>query len=106
MNRLNISLSDHRLKEIFAKVIKDPKMDELDIKGTQNQLNYILLEFENAMDYVQNKRTDDALFHLQLSTQQLIIFFILSTIILLLLFSFIFLGISAFSMVLNSTNIV
>jgi hypothetical protein len=56
------------------------------------------LEFEEAMTYVQGKKSGDALNLLGLSTNQLILLFIGLVIILLLLFTFIFLGISAFAL--------
>jgi hypothetical protein len=50
------------------------------------------------MTYVQKKRSNDAMYALGLSTQQLIMLFIFLLFILVLLFAFIFLGISAFAM--------
>ena len=56
------------------------------------------VEFQQAIEYVQSKRIGQALTLLGLSPNQLIFTFAMLTAILLLLFVFIFMGISVFSL--------
>ena len=86
--KLGMMMSEHRIAEIFSRC-KDKnskKVNELDEK-----------EFEDAIMYIQFKRVGEALNILGLSRGQLIFLFIMLTIILLLMFGFIFVGIAAFS---------
>ena len=90
VNRLGMKLSDHRIKEIFAKVKRNKT------KGISGQdLNE--KEFEQALDYLQEKNVMQALQQLGITPEILTAIFIKLVILLILIFIFIFLGIKAFA---------
>ena len=67
--KLQVDVSEHRIDEIFAKAKKGT------IQDTQNPDDLNLDEFAIALDYIEDKSTDNALNILSLSTSQLIILF-------------------------------
>ena len=87
--RLSLSLSSHRITEIFAK-IKGGKS-----KTDDNELNEA--EFQKALDYLQQKNLNQALELLGVTPEILTALLIRLTGLLLLIFVFIFLGIKAFA---------
>jgi len=89
-NRLGMKLSDHRIKEIFSK-IKGKKTRGM----ADEELNE--KEFEQALDYLQEKNLMQALQQLGITPEILTAIFIRLVILLILIFIFIFLGIKAFA---------
>ena len=88
--RLGLKLSDHRVKEIFAKVkVNKPK------NTTQYELNE--KEFEQALEYLQSKNLQQALQLLGITPEILTAIFIRLILLLILIFIFIFMGIKAFA---------
>ena len=90
-NRLGMKLSQHRIKEIFAKV-KGSKAK------TTNELELNEKEFEQALDYLQSKNLQQALQILNITPETLTILLIQLILLLLLVFVFVFIGIQAFSL--------
>lgn len=90
--RLGLQLSNHRVKEIFAKV-KGKK-----VKDASASLDLNEKEFAKAMEYLQSKNLLQALSALGITPEILTAILIRLIILLLLIFVFIFLGISSFAL--------
>ena len=86
--RLNMTLSDHRIREIFTSV-KGEKIKE------SQELDEI--EFEKALGYLQEKSIMLTLEYLGITKEVLFGILIWLTLLLLILFAFIFVGIAAFT---------
>ena len=88
--RLGMILTDHRTREIFA-----------ELKDETNDNNYILElnqdEFKHALYKLQDKQLSHALTYMGISPSQLYGYLSFLILLLLLIFSFIFLGIEAFA---------
>jgi hypothetical protein len=88
--------SEHRISEIFA-FIKNKKSSMITNDEQPNELSLNCKEFEKAFKYVNEKKTSMSLERLGISPALLAIALTRLIIIVLLLFTFIFLGISAFA---------
>jgi len=86
--RLNMTLSDHRIKEIFTSV----KGDDINYSQELNEK-----EFEKALDYLQDKSIMLTLEYLGITKEILFGVLIWLVMLLLILFAFIFVGIAAFA---------
>lgn len=86
--RLNMTLSDHRIREIFTSV-KGEKIKE------SQELDEV--EFEKALGYLQEKSIMLTLEYLGITKEVLFGILIWLTLLLLILFAFIFVGIAAFA---------
>ena len=86
--RLNMTLSDHRIKEIFTSV----KGEEINYSQELNDK-----EFEKALTYLQEKSIMLTLEYLGITKEILFGVLIWLTLLLLILFAFIFVGIAAFA---------
>lgn len=86
--RLNMTLSDHRIKEIFTSV----KGEEINYSQELNDK-----EFEKALNYLQEKSIMLTLEYLGITKEILFGVLIWLTLLLLILFAFIFVGIAAFA---------
>ena len=86
--RLNMTLSDHRIKEIFTSV----KGEEINYSQELNDK-----EFEKALNYLQEKSIMLTLEYLGITKEILFGLLIWLTLLLLILFAFIFVGIAAFA---------
>ena len=86
--RLNMTLSDHRIREIFTSV----KGDEINYNQELNEK-----EFEKALNYLQEKSIMLTLEYLGITKEILFGILIWLVTLLLILFAFIFVGIAAFA---------
>ena len=87
--RLGLNLSEHRIKEIFAKIkVKGKNADN-------KELNEV--EFQKAMGYLQEKNLSQALQLLGITPEILTGILIRLTILLIFILVFIFIGIKAFA---------
>lgn len=91
-NRMGMSLTEHRITEIFANVKKQSKNPQA---KDDSELN--MEEFTLAHNYVQSKNTNQALDQIGMSLPKLSGKLMVLAFILLLIFVFIFFGIAAFS---------
>ena len=87
-NRLNMSLSDHRIMEIFTSV----KGNEIKYSKELNEK-----EFVQALNYLQNKSIMLTLEYLGITKEVLFGVLVWLIVLLLILFAFIFVGITAFA---------
>ncbi|KAL4483285.1 hypothetical protein ABPG72_007927 [Tetrahymena utriculariae] len=94
LRRTGISMSEHRVNELFATIKKNRRAGNKSTDG--NDLNYE--EFEEAYQYINTKKTDMSLEKLGISPALLAISLGTLIIILILLLVFIFLGIKAFAL--------
>ena len=88
--RIGFKLSEHRIREIFAKV-KGKKA------GNSSQFELNEKEFEQPLDYLKSKNLNQALQLLGITPEILTAIFIRLIVLLILVFIFVFLGISAFA---------
>jgi hypothetical protein len=93
VSRLGLQLSDHRVKEIFAKVKGE---DSSNSSGKPLTLNH--KEFGVAMVYVMEKALRTAMETLGLTEEQLAVLLIVLILLFILLLVFIFVGIEAFAL--------
>ncbi|KAL4479745.1 hypothetical protein ABPG73_017966 [Tetrahymena malaccensis] len=93
--RLGITLSRHRVYEIFASV-KNRKAKYIAAQS-KDELSLNEEEFEQAFKYINEKKTSMSLEKLSISPSLLFISLVALLVILLLLFIFIFFGINAFA---------
>ena len=88
--RLGFKLSPHRIKEIFADVKGRKSRGTLDAQLNEK-------EFEHALNYLKTKNLDQALQLLGITPEFLAAAFLRLVVLLILLFTFIFFGIKAFT---------
>ena len=86
-----MKLSQHHIKEIFAKVKGNKVKSSMDLELDER-------EFEQALDYLQSKNIQQALQMLGITPEILAFVFIQLVFLLLLIFVFVFIGIKAFAL--------
>jgi len=94
-HRLGFSLTKHRIHELFAEIKEE--LPEHPSNGDTNLLELNKEEFKKAIDYLKRKQVWQAMKMMGITPDVLFSYLAYLTCLLLLLFSFIFLGIKAFA---------